>query len=310
MWRRTILQVNGRQQAVVLNAVQSYFESSRRYGKLEWLERDRVLAAYGRRNLSTGRESVKVEVNGSDGTAIVQVDIFCVCAPIYDWGKSQRNIDDLLSHLRNAGFSFEVKANEGEHKIGGPNRYPTRVDPAEDLPIAGGPTIGHSQAEVSAVAGRKSVRSARIACAIGLVALVAGVVLVESKVSHQHWLRAHGVLIPATVTGQVTGCTSDGSNAYVPLRFFTSDRQRILVNLPAQGCPKLPVGSRTGVYYNPAQPTDAILKAAPDLDLAAWWEIILAIAGLVTLIIGSYLWYRGNNEVRSHSGTSQPTKGA
>ncbi|MGO8860716.1 MAG: DUF3592 domain-containing protein, partial [Acidimicrobiales bacterium] len=141
---------------------------------------------------------------------------------------------------------------------------------------------------------RKRVRIARLACAIGFVALVVGVAFVASKVEHQHWLRAHGVLIHATVNGEVTGCSSDGSNAYVPLTFTTSDGQRIHVHLPAQGCPNLSVGSRTLIYYNPARPTDAILENAPDLDLAGWWEIIFATAGLISLIVGSSLWAHAN----------------
>ena len=306
MWRRTILLVEGRQPEAVLDAVQSYFAGSRRYRKTEWLEPGRALTAYGRRNLSTGGEGVKVEVNNGDRMGTVQVDIFCVCEPMYDWGKCQRHIDGLVNHLRISGFSFEVMANERGHGIGGSNRYSTRIDPAGDLPTAGRPRVGHSRAEVRAVAGRKSARTARIVCAIGLVALVAGTVLVQAKVAHQHWLRAHGVLSLATVDGQVTGCTSDGSNAYVPLRYSTSDRQRILVSLPAQGCPNLAVGSRTWVYYNPVEPTDAILKAAPDLDLAAWWEIILAIAGLITLVIGSFLWYHASKNSRSPIGISRP----
>ncbi len=153
---------------------------------------------------------------------------------------------------------------------------------------------------------RKRVRVARLACAIGLVALVVGVALVGSKVEHQHWLRAHGVLTHATVSGEVTGCSSDGSNAYVPLIFLASDGRRIHLHLPAQGCPNLSVGSRTLIYYNPAQPTDAILKNAPDLDLAGWWEIILATAGLISLIVGCWVWYHANKVRIAQAETPQP----
>jgi hypothetical protein len=121
MWRRTILLVNGDQREAVLNAVQSYFESDRRFRNMEWLESGRVLTAYGRHNLSTGGEGVKIEVNGRDGLAMMQVDILSVSVPIYDWGKNQRNIDSLVNYLRMAGFVFEVKASEGKHKIGGPS---------------------------------------------------------------------------------------------------------------------------------------------------------------------------------------------
>ena len=153
---------------------------------------------------------------------------------------------------------------------------------------------------------RKRIRVARLACAIGFVALVIGLALVGSKVAHQHWLRAHGVLLHATVNGQVTGCGSDGSNAYVPLTFIASDGERIHVSLPAQGCPNLSVGSRTWIYDNRAQPTDAMLESAPDLDLAGWWEIILAIVGLTTLIVGCFRWYRAHKAYRSLVKNTQP----
>ena len=120
MWRRTILLVNDGKREVVLDAVRSYFETNRRFKNMEWLEPGRVLSAYSRRNLSTGGEGVKVEVNGSEGLTTVQVDILSITAPIYDWGKNQRNIDSLVNYLRTVGFIFEVKANEGKHKIGGP----------------------------------------------------------------------------------------------------------------------------------------------------------------------------------------------
>jgi hypothetical protein len=160
------------------------------------------------------------------------------------------------------------------------------------------------QTKVAAV--RKRIRVARLACAIGFVALVIGVALVGSKVAHQHWLRAHGVVVHATVNGRVTGCDSEGSNASVPLTFIASDGRRVQVSLPAQGCPNLSVGSRTWIYYNPTQPTDAILKSAPDLDLVGWWEIILAIAGSITLIVGCFIWYRARKAIGSVAETVKP----
>ena len=170
--------------------------------------------------------------------------------------------------------------------------------------------MNFNQAEIRTEAVRKRIRVARLACAIGFVALVIGVALVGSKVAHQHWLRAHGVLVNASVNGQVTGCDSEGSNAYVPLTFIASDGRRVRVSLPAQGCPNLSVGSRTWIYYNAAQPTDAILESAPDLDLAGWWEIILAIAGLVTLIIGCFIWFRARKAIRSLAETAKPVQTA
>jgi hypothetical protein len=162
-----------------------------------------------------------------------------------------------------------------------------------------------NQSEMGTAAVRRRIRVARLACAIGFVALVIGVALVGSKVAHQHWLKAHGVLVHATVNGRVTGCDSEGSNAYIPLRFIASDGRRVQVSLPAQGCPNLSVGSRTGVYYNPTQPTDAILENAPDLDLVGWWEIILAIAGLATLTVGGFMWYRARNAITSVAETAK-----
>ena len=47
-------------------------------------------------------------------------------------------------------------------------------------------------------------------------------------------------------------------------------------------------------------------KALPDLDLAGWWEIILAIAGLTTLIIGCFRWFRAHKAYRSLVKNTQP----
>ena len=84
MWRQTTLSLVGDQQEAVLHAVQSYFESDRRYSKIEWLEPGRLLAASARYNFITGGEGICVEANSGDGSATTQVAIVSASQPIYD----------------------------------------------------------------------------------------------------------------------------------------------------------------------------------------------------------------------------------
>ena len=139
----------------------------------------------------------------------------------------------------------------------------------------------------------------RLSIALGVLILILGTIFVRvpQSISTFFWARTHGTIISSRVIERCCNSYTEGSYPEISYRYAVGDRQYMSTSIEAlyvanqwggavhSTVERFPAGQEVTVFFNPQEPTQAVLEQGMRTSLPL--ALLVLAAGFVPIYVGA-----------------------